>query len=388
MLLVLGGLSLLGAASTDLYLPGLPEMTRDFGVPASVAQLTIATYLVGLGLGQVVAGPLSDVFGRKRPMLAAIVVYVLVSLLCAAAPTMAALIAGRFLQGAAAAAGSVISRAVVRDLYAGAAGARLLSRLVFVYGAAPVAAPLLGGQILLFTSWRGLFVGLAVLGLLLLAATALALPETLPAARRHGRGVRRMLASYRLLVADRGFLGYSLALGLATGSIVGYVAGSAFVLQEIYGVSVQAYGLFIGVNAAAMIAASQLNAHLVSRVDPHRLLVLAGFAVVATGAALLVFVIAGLGLWSLAPCFLVLMCCWGFIPPNAVALGMARHRDVAGSASAVMGAFQYGVAALAAPLVGVAGKDTAIPMVLVILIPGALSVAAVRILTPTRRDPA
>lgn len=349
MLLILGSLSALGPASIDGYLPGLPALTDDFGVSTSLAQVTVAVFLVGLGLGQLFAGPLSDVLGRRRPMLTAIVLYVAVTLGCAVAPTIEVLVVSRFLQGASAAAGIVISRAVVRDLYAGREGARFLSRLVLIYGIAPLLAPLLGGLILTFTDWRGVFVGMAGLGLVLLVVAALGLPETLPRERRTGRGVARIVAAYGVLLRHRAFLGYALALGLATGCIVAYVSASSFVLQDIYGVSPQLFGVLFG------------------------------------GALLVVAVEAGLGLWVVAPCLLGLMACWGFIPANAISLAMADHRDIAGSASAVLGIFQFGMAGLVAPIVGAGGGETALPMAIAILALGLMSVAAVGLLTDPRR---
>jgi len=388
MLLVLGSLSALGPASMDGYLPGLPGISDDFGVSASLVQVTIAVFLVGLGAGQLVAGPLSDAFGRRRPMLAAIVLYATVTLCCAAAPTIEVLIVGRFLQGATAAAGIVISRAVVRDLYAGREGARFLSRLVLIYGIAPLLAPLLGGVVLAFTDWRGVFVGMACLGLALLAVTAAWLPETLPPERRRSAAVARMLAAYGHLFRSREFIGYALALGLATGTVVAYVSASPFVLQDIYGVSPQLYGVFFGVNAGAMIAASQINAHLVGRWDPRRLLEVAGFALAGVGALLLVAVELGLGLWVVALCMLGLMACWGFIPANAISLAMTDHPEIAGSASAVLGIFQFGLAGLAAPLVGVAGATSALPMAIAILALGLTSIAAIGLMTGSSRRPA
>ncbi len=381
MLLILGSLSALGPASMDAYLPGLPALTDDFGVSASLAQVTIAFFLVGLGAGQLVAGPLSDILGRRRPMLASIVLYVTATLCCALAPTIELLILSRFLQGATAAAGIVISRAVVRDLYAGREGARFLSRLVLIYGIAPLVAPLLGGLVLAFTDWRGVFVGMAGMGMAVLAVAALCLPETLPPERRRRPGMARMLATYGSLLRSRQFSGYALALGLSTGAIVAYLSASPYVLQDIYGVSPQLYGVFFGVNAAAMIGGSQINAHLVGRWDPRRLLEIAGFALAGVGALLFVAVQFGLGLWAVALGMLGLMACWGFIPANAISLAMVDHPRIAGSASAVLGIFQFGMAGLVAPLVGVAGETSALPMAITVLVLGLISMAVVGLMT-------
>jgi DHA1 family bicyclomycin/chloramphenicol resistance-like MFS transporter len=380
MVIILGSLSALGPASMDAYLPGLPELTDDFGTSVSLAQVTVASFLLGLGLGQLVSGPLSDAYGRRRPMIGSIGLYVAVTLCCALAPTIEVLIASRFLQGASAAAGIVISRAVVRDLYRGPEGARFLSRLVLTYGLAPLLAPLFGGLILTVSSWRGVFLAMACVGAALLVTAVFRLPETLPREQRRRGGVIPVLAAYRGLLGQRVFLGYALTLGLATGSIAAYVSASSFVLQDIYDLPPTAYGMFFGIGGAAMIGSSQVNAHLLRRRDPRRLLELAGSAMVGVGVALTLAVQLDLGVWVVAPCMLGLLACWGFIPANVIGLAMADHPGVAGAASAVLGIFQFGLAGLVVPLVGVGGRGTALPMAIVILVFGLLAMAVLRLL--------
>jgi DHA1 family bicyclomycin/chloramphenicol resistance-like MFS transporter len=380
MLLILGALSAVGPASMDSYLPGLPALTSDLGTTASVAQVTIGAFLLGLGVGQVFAGPLSDAFGRRRPMLLAMGLYVVLTICCAFSPTIEVLIAGRFLQGATAAGGIVISRAVVRDLYGGRDGARFLSRLVLIYGLAPLLAPLVGGLILTVTDWRGIFVAMAVIGLALFAIAARWLPETLPAELRRRGGVAHSLRVYSSLMRDRAFVGYALALGLTSACIVAYISAAPYVLQNVYGISPEASGLFFAANGAAMIAGSQLNAHLVGHRDLRWLLKLAGFGLVAVGAALVLVAEAGLGVWAFGACLIVLMGFWGSIPANSIGLAMAAHPRIAGSASAVLGIFQYGLGSLSAPIAGIGGKATALPMALTILVLGLASMAAVGVL--------
>jgi DHA1 family bicyclomycin/chloramphenicol resistance-like MFS transporter len=377
LLLILGALSALGPASLDIYLPGLPSVADEFGTSASTAQLTIALFLLGLGGGQLVAGPLSDTFGRRRPMLAAIVLFAFASTACAAAPSIEVLLASRILQGAAASAGIVIARAVIRDLFRGSLGARMLSRLVLIYGLAPVLAPALGAQVLRVTSWRGVFAVLVMGAAVLLVATARTLPETLPPERRRPGSVGATRRSFARLLRHRVFLGYALTLGFGSGATIGYVSGSPFLLQDIYGVSPQVFGLFFGANAVAMIGASQLNAHLVTRIPPRRLLVAAVGALIGVGAVLLGAVLADLGLWVVALCLLALMCTWGFIPPNAIALAMRDHPEIAGTASALTGVFQYGMGAISAPIVGAGGMTSALPMAVTMLVSGLLSATAI-----------
>jgi DHA1 family bicyclomycin/chloramphenicol resistance-like MFS transporter len=385
LLLILGGLSALGPASIDLYVPGIPSIADDFAAAAWSVQLTIGIFLFGLGVGQLISGPLSDQFGRRRPMLTAIVVFFAASIACGLAPSVHWLVGARLLQGLAAAAGVVISRAVIRDLYGGATAARYLSRLMLIYGLAPVLAPVVGGQILAVTSWRGLFVVLGVFALAMFVITYRALPETLPAARRRSGGMVQIRDAFGTLFRHRAFMGYALSVGLGTAAMISYLSASPFVIQDLHGVSAQTFGLLFAVNGIAMVTGSQMNAHLVGRFHPRRILLAAGCVWVLVAALLLVFVLADSPLWTILCCFAVLMGCWGFMPMNAVALGMNDHREIAGSASAILGLFQYGTAGVAAPLVGVAGRSTAVPMALMIFVLGALSVLSVATLTRSPR---
>jgi DHA1 family bicyclomycin/chloramphenicol resistance-like MFS transporter len=371
----------------DIYLPGLPTLKRELGTTESTAQLTVSVFLVGLGVGQLIAGPLSDVRGRRSPLLAALAVYIGATVLCAVSPGIELLIASRLLQGTAAAAGVVIARAMVRDLHAGASGARYLSRLVLIYGLAPMLAPLLGGQILRFTSWGGVFVALAIAGAALLAVIALALPETLPPERRAPSSLSAAATSLGGLLRHRRFVGYALALGFGTGAVAAYVAGSPFVLQDHFGKSPQVFGLLFALNATAMVAGSQVNALLLGRFEPRRLLAAAVGVMIAAAIALTVVAVEDLGLVPFTASLVLLMATWGFIPSNAIALASADHPDIAGSASALLGLAQYGIAAIAAPIVGVGGSSP-VPMALVILVLACLCAAsALGLARPARLRP-
>ena len=274
----------------DAYLPGLPELARDFGVSPSAAQVTVTTYLLGLALGQLLSGPLSDVHGRRRPLVAGMAVFTLTTLACSLAPSLFVLAGMRLVQGTSAAVGVAVGRAIVRDLYAGAAGARYLSRLMIVIGLAPILAPIVGGQLLRFTSWRGVFVALAVLGLALTAIGARLLPETLPRERRRAAGLGITLRTFAQLLADRRFVGFVLIVGLGGGAMIGYVAGSSFVLQDVYGASPQLYGVLFGLNAVFLVAGAQVNAHLLATRSPRSLLRVGLVMLVVAGVALVVIV--------------------------------------------------------------------------------------------------
>jgi DHA1 family bicyclomycin/chloramphenicol resistance-like MFS transporter len=370
LVLIVGALSAFAPLSIDMYLPALPAMTHELGGTASLVQLTLTACLLGLALGQVLAGPLSDQLGRRRPLLVGLIAYAAASILCALAPSVGALIAVRLAQGIAGAAGIVIARAVVRDRYTGSAAARFFAMTMLVNGVAPILAPIVGGQLLRFTSWRGVFIVLAVLGILLFLAAFLGLPESLPVERRRMGGVAVTLAAFRSLAADRMFMGLALTAGLAFAAMFAYISGSPFVLEDIYGISAQAFGVFFAVNGLGIVAAGQISARLVRRVGPRPLLAWGIGQAVAGGLLLLGAVLAGSGLLLVLPALFVVVSSIGLMSPNATALALHDHPHQAGSASGLVGVMQYIVGALAAPLVGIAGPHSALPMALVIATAG------------------
>ena len=358
LVLVLGALIALGPFTIDMYLPALPTISTDLLTSSATVQLTLTGTLAGLGLGQLIIGPLSDRFGRRMPLLAGTAVHVLASALCLIAPSIEVLGGLRVLQGLGAAAGSVIALAIVRDLYTGRAAATLLSRLILVMGVSPVIAPTVGGYVLAFTSWRGVFAVLAVIGLVLIPVTARALPETLPPERRQTTGVLGTLRTYGGLLRDRTFLGLVLVAGLAMSAVMAYVSGASFVFQEEYGLSEQVFGLVFGTAAIWLIAATQLNPVLLRRFEPRQLLLAAVVAGSAAGLVLLTVALLGLGgvIGFLVALWLVLFAV-GLALPNAPAVALSRHGEAAGTAAALLGAVQFGVGALVSPLVGVLGNN-------------------------------
>jgi MFS transporter, DHA1 family, multidrug resistance protein len=356
--LTLGAFVALGPLTIDMYLPALPTIATELETTSAAVQLTLTGTLVGLALGQLVLGPLSDTFGRRRPLLAGTAVHVLASLLVLLAPNIAVLGALRVLQGVGTAAGAVIAIAVVRDLFDGRAAATMLSRLFLVIGAAPVLAPTIGGEVLRFTSWRGVFVLLAVYGLLLLAVGFASIRETLPPERRSTAGIAGTLRGYRSLFADRAYVGLVLVAGLTMAGLFAYVSGSSFVYQDEFGLDEQQFGLLFGAGAFWLIAATQLNPVLLRRFSPAQLLVAGTVAGAAAGAVLLVLAATGTGglLAVAVPLWAVLFAC-GLALPNAPALALSRHGDAAGTAAALLGAVQFGVGAAVSPLVGLLGND-------------------------------
>lgn len=357
-MLVLGSLIALGPLTIDMYLPALPAITDDLMTTSATVQLTLTGTLLGLAVGQLIVGPLADAFGRKRPMLAGVATHVLASVLIVVAPSIAVLGALRVLQGAGAAAGAVVALAIVRDLYTGRAAGVLLSRLILVMGAAPVIAPTLGGELLRFTSWRGVFAALAVYGLVLMPVAYRLLPETLPPDRRRPARIGPTLRTYRALLADRTFVGLILVAGLAMAGLFGYISGSSFVFQEQFGLDEQAFGLLFGAGAFWLIGATQLNAYLLRRFEPRQLLLAAVSGGTASGLLLVAVAAAGVGGLAgiVVPLWLTLFAA-GLALPNAPALALSRYGAAAGTAAALLGAVQFGVGALVSPMVGVLGND-------------------------------
>ncbi|MFC8515689.1 multidrug effflux MFS transporter [Streptomyces sp. NPDC057257] len=367
--LILGGLTATPPLAMDMYLPSLPEVTRSLHAPAATVQLTLTACLLGMALGQLVVGPMSDRWGRRRPLLTGLAVYVVATALCAFAPNVEFLIAFRLAQGLAGAAGIVIARAVVRDLYDGVAMARFFSTLMLISGVAPIVAPLIGGQILRVTDWRGVFAVLTVVGLLLGGVVWAKLPETLPVAERHGGGVGEALHSMRRLLADLPFTGFMLAGGFAFAALFAYISASPFVIQEIYGASPQTFSLLFGLNSVGLVAVGQLNGKvLVGRVRLEKVLGVGLAIVIAAATALLLMATGAFGEAGLVPvaaALFVLMSAMGVTLPNAQALALMRTKHSAGSASALLGTSSFLIGAVASPLVGTAGEHSAVPMAVV-----------------------
>ncbi len=360
--MVLGLLSTFGPLSLDLYLPALPQLADELGASTSAAQLSITACLIGLAFGQLIAGPLSDRFGRRRPLVIGLAAYLLASLACALAPSITVLLVLRLVQGLAGAAGLVIARAIARDLYSGQTLLVFFSRLTLISGLAPVLAPVLGAQLSKIMSWRGVFAVLAGLGLLLLAAGWFGLRETLPPARRTTGGLPSTLHGFAVLLRDRLFVGSALAAGLASASLFAYISGSTFVLQRIYGLSAQGFSIAFGVNSLGIMVVSSIGGRLARRWSALRVLAL-GLAVNLTGStALVVSVLLDLGLPYVLGSLFVMVSAIGLTFPTATALAMADYPDQAGAASSLLGLNQFVVGAIAAPLVGIAGEQTAVPL--------------------------
>lgn len=363
LIVILGALTAFGPLSIDMYLPGLPAIARDLGAEPALVQLTLSLFFIGLAFGQALYGPLSDRYGRRRPLLIGCAIYVAASVACALAPSAPALIAARLVQAIGGSAGMVIARSVVRDYFDANESARVFSLLMLVMGLAPITAPLIGGQLLAFVSWRAIFWVLVGFGLLCLLAVVLFLPESLPAERRSGAGIGAALRIYGRLLADRQFLGYALAGGLTSAAMFAYIAGSPFVVIELYGVSPQQYGWIFGANALGLILAAQVNRRLLAAFDGAT--IVSGTLLVSAGAALLLVLVAATGVGGLPALLIPLFVCiasGGFVGPNTTAAALVPYGQSAGSASALLGTLSFLIGTGTTSLVAVLQNGTALPM--------------------------
>lgn len=366
MILVLGTLTAIGPLSIDMYLPSLPKLTNDLQTNASLAQLTLTACLLGLSVGQLFVGSISDIYGRRKPLIIALIMYVVSSLLCAVAPSIWSLVLLRFLQGASGSAGIVISRAMVRDMYSGSEMTKFFSLLMLVNGAAPILAPIIGGQLLQFTSWRGVFIVLGTISIFMLVSATFVLRETLPLEERETGGLVGTLATYRNLRKDRLFMGYALSQGLVSAAMFAYISGSPFVLQNIYGASPQEFSVFFAINGIGIIIASQITGRLAGKLSEKTLFV-AGIGIAAAGGiSLLLTIVLGIGLIGVLCSLFLVVSSVGVVSTTGFSLAMKNQKQAAGTASALLGLLQFISGALVAPLVGIGGSNTALPMEIVI----------------------
>lgn len=350
-------MSAFGPLSIDLYLAALPRIGDDFSAADSTTQLTLSACMIGLAFGQLAIGPMSDRFGRRLPLLVGIGSYAVMSVLCAIAPNIEVMVLARFLQGFTGAAGLVIGRAIVRDLFEGREIARAFSLLMMIASIAPVAAPLLGGQLLLLMPWRGLFLVLAVLGLLLGLIAAVVLPESLPASHRHVGGARALGSAFATVIGDRVFAGTAVVQALTFAALFAYISLSSFVLQDEYGLSPTAYSAFFAANAVGLIVGNRINA-LALRVLTTMQVLTVGLSTMAAaiiGMNLAVHLDAGL--LGLAVFLFSAVASLGMIFPNTTAISLLPHPNHAGTASALLGTIQFLSGAAAGPLASLGGAS-------------------------------
>lgn len=387
-LILLGALTAIGPLSIDMYLPSFPLIEQSLGGRPGDMELTLASFFIGLTLGQLFYGPFSDRFGRKRPLYVGLGIYILASLACAMADSMTALTIGRFFQAIGGCAGMVIPSAVVRDRTGARESARAFSLLMLVMGLAPILGPILGGQVLTAFGWRAIFLCLAGFGGALLLAVHFGLPETHDIRHEPPLKLGNVLKNYGRLLTNRPFLGYTLAGGLAMSGMFSYIAGSPFVLIKLYGIAPEHYGWAFGLNAFGLIAASQINARLLRKQPATRLLRTALWFPAASALALLGLALAGqitLAWFMLG--FFVFVASLGFIAPNATGSALATHGQQAGTAAALVGAMQFLCATLAGALVGLLHDGSGRPLALVMAICGCGAWLLHRLLVRPHHEP-
>lgn len=383
--LLLGSLAALPAITTDLYLPSLPAIETDLLTSEAAVQFTLSSMLIGAAVGQLVIGPLSDRFGRRKPVLIGIAGHVLMSVLCVFAPTIGVLIALRMLQGFFNAASAVIAIAVIRDRFVGSDAARLMSRLMLVVGVAPMFAPTVGGFIADVWMWRAVFVALAVIGVVLMLMVWRFMPETLPAQRRRIAGPRGAMQGYWTLLRDPKFMGVAVLPGLGLAVIMSYVVSSPFVFQNEFDLSAQQFAYLFAFNGIALIGSAQLNASLVRRAAPIRILRVALIVQVTLASILFVVVLTGFGgMLAMVALLWVTLGMQGMIPANASVLALGGYGHMAGTAAALMGAMQQGIAGLMSPIAGFFGTSS-ITMVAVMLSAMVIALLVLATVTPAYR---
>jgi DHA1 family bicyclomycin/chloramphenicol resistance-like MFS transporter len=386
LIFVLGALTAFGPFTTDMYLPAFTALARDLNASEIAVQATLSTFLVGLALGQLVIGPLADRHGRRTPLLIGLVIYIAAAAACALSPNIESLWVARFAQSIGTCAAIVIARATVRDLYSGADGAHFLSMLMLVLGTAPIVGPPLGSVILEVYSWRGIFWFHTAIGTAALIAVVFALPETLPAKKRARGGILSVLKGYVALLQDRRYIAPTLAADCVFAGLFAFLAAGPFILIDVYGLTPQQFAFLFSFNAFGFVVGTQINARLVRRYGPARMLTGALFVYFAAAIAMLVSVMSGFGGFvGLAVPLFVLFATVGAAPTNALALAQEHYPHMAGSATALFGAIQFGIGASIGVLVGLLYDGTAFPMAAIIAVAATVSLIVNHWLTAVPR---
>ncbi|WP_280396826.1 multidrug effflux MFS transporter [Nocardia carnea] len=386
LIAVLALLTAVAPLATDMYLPAFPEMAGELGASASGIQLTLTAFLLGLGLGQLFLGPLSDTFGRRRPLLAGSLVCLVASIGCAVAPTVEILGVARFVQGLSGAAGVVLARAIISDTARGAAAGKLIGVVTVISVIAPVVAPVSGGAIINATGWRMVFAALAVLTLLMFLGAAVFAKESLPVSARTRGGFGATVRSARAVLANRNYTGYLLAFCFSFAAMFAYISASPFVMQDVMGLSAGTYSLLFGLNALVIVATSSVSAALAGRVAYRTMIAIGLTSAALATTGVLVAVLLGTPTVPTLILFAWFQGSMGFIFSNATTLALAETDQHAGTGSAFLGCLQFVLAAAVSPLVGLWGEATATPMAVLMLGAIALAVLAYAGLTRAKTD--
>ena len=372
LVVFLGMLTAITPLATDLYLPALPIMPGELNTTASNIQMTIGIMTFGVALGQLFGGPISDTMGRKLPLIVGNLLCVISGIICAFAPSIEILLLGRFLQGLTGSVGVVIAKAIARDFASGQELTKLFALLMMVNGLAPVLAPLIGGQLLLFTTWRVIFVILAVFSAILLAGSLL-FRESLPKEKRVTGGIGVAVKNYLTLIKDKPFLGQTLIQLFAFGGFFAYISGSSFVYQNIFNLSAQEFSYLFGINSCGIVLASAISSRVSNVITAKQLLT---FSLWQLTIGSLLFLIAMIFEWSLIPVTTILfftVCTVSLFGSTSFSMAMTNYGKMAGSASAILGFASMFAAGIVSPLVGIGGDHTGVPMGITMLVCAVLS---------------
>lgn len=374
--LILAAFSALGPFTVDMYLASLPQIMSFFETSATMIQASLTASLLGLGLGQLVMGPLSDKYGRRMPLLISMIIYIVASITCAFVPNIESFIVLRFIQGGAASAGLVISGAIARDKYSGVELTKFISMLTMISNVAPLVSPNAGSAVTSFSSWVGVFVFLGLLGLLLTGITTWGLVESLPVKHRVTGNFRAVMKTYNRLFRDRKFMGYALVNGILFAGVFAFVAGTPFIYQNIFKLPPHLFSILFAMNGLAIMMGSQVVKRVAGRLTERRIFRIGLLLSLISSTAILIAVLSMGSLWALFISTFSFAVSIGIIGPVSFTLAMGSHGQIAGSASAVLGTFKYALGAVVSPLVGIAGENSAIPFGIIIFTTSVLAIVS------------
>lgn len=363
--LLLGSVVALMPLSIDMYLPAFSDIGAHFGTVQSQVELSLTVYFIGVALGQLVYGPLADKYGRRIPLIIGLSIAAVTSLACAVAPSVELFVVSRFFQALGMCAGGVISRAIVRDMFEPIDVAKFFSLLMLVMGVAPILAPIVGAQLAINFGWQSIFYLIAAVCVIDILSVSFLLPET----REPNPGVRlsATFSTYRDIIKDRHFLGYSMAGGAAFSSMFAYITGSAFVLIDYYGVAQEDFGFYFGANAAGFIVMSQLNRWLLKHFSYKVIFHTALKVLLGAGIALAICGVVGVPLWVFLIPLFIYIASLGVVSPNGMAGALEGEARRAGAASALAGSLQFSLSFVFSGAVGIIHAADPLPLCLIIL---------------------
>lgn len=381
MATLLGCLAGMGPLCTDLYLPALPQLASSLGTSASLIQASLTATLLGIAVGQIFIGPYSDGHGRKKPLVLSLLIFIITSFICSWATSIWALIVFRFIQGLAGSGGVVLSRAIACDLYSGPELTKFFSLLMLINGIAPILSPVIGGQILAFSDWPGIFVSLGLFSIILTLAVILGMKESLPQERRNAGSLKANFITFKTLLADRIFVGYTLIQGFIIAGLFAYIAGSPFVLQTLYGLSAKTFSYCFAINGLGIMLFAQLTGYFTGKYSEKQLLAFGLSLALFCSVLLLVLCILKVSVIFILIQLFLIVSCIGITTTASFSLAVQRQPHATGSASGLLGVVSFIFGAIASPLVGLGDGTTAIPMAVVIAVVNLLSYVSYHKLT-------